>query len=72
MFTCRCGATTFDNEAEARAFNLTRIPSATGSSPNRCPQCGTSVEDHAFNGDESTDFRCYDCDGRFHSHGGPR
>lgn len=38
----------------------------------KCSLCHTFARDHAWYGDESSDFRCYDCDGRQHSHGGPQ
>lgn len=35
----------------------------------RCPRCNTFLADHPYNG--GGELRCWDCDGRPHSHGSP-
>ena len=35
---------------------------------HKCPICQTFSTDHEFFGDESSDFRCYECDMRSFSH----
>lgn len=65
-FVCNCGTTRYRTEAESNP----RIETAYGSFPKRCPVCNSNSDDHEFNGDDFSDWRCFDCDGRYHSHGG--
>jgi hypothetical protein len=62
-FYCACGATTFETEAEQHA--------AQPDGRFKCPLCKTFASDHEWSGDESSDWRCYWCDTRSGSHGGP-
>ena len=62
--TCRCGARTYPTQAEAEK--------AEPNGSFKCPTCHTFARDHEFRGDESSDYRCFDCDVRYGSHGGPR
>lgn len=54
-FRCKCGERQYATD-----------PFGTGA--GKCPTCHTFATDHEFYGDESSDFRCYDCDARSHSH----
>ena len=65
LYRCTCGRT-------VRA-------DAPSNANDHCPFCGTRPSPdlgvtigfdtgHTWYGDESSDFRCYDCDGRSHSH----
>ena len=60
---CRCGARQYPSEAEAHEAE-----------PNglfKCPTCHTFARDHSCSCNEDSDFRCYHCDVRHGSHGGP-
>jgi hypothetical protein len=62
--TCECGARRYASEADARKAE-----------PNgnfKCPVCHTFALDHECRCDEASDGRCWDCDTRHGSHGGPR
>lgn len=61
---CRCGDRRYPSMEEARAVERSGL--------DKCPRCGTFALDHPFWGDEASDWRCYDCDTRSGSHGGPR
>jgi hypothetical protein len=60
---CKCGARRYASEDEANE--------AEPNGSYKCPDCGTFAKAHPFNGDDSTDWRCYECDTRYGSHGGP-
>jgi hypothetical protein len=61
---CRCGARRYASEAEASKVERSGL--------DKCPVCQTFARDHGFWGDEFSDYRCYDCDVRSGSHGGPQ
>jgi hypothetical protein len=62
-FYCGCGANAFPSEIVARE--------AMPEGAFKCPLCNTFASDHACNCGPDTDFRCWDCDTRHGSHGGP-
>lgn len=57
---CKCGKRRYANQAEA--------DKAEWHGGLKCPDCRTFATDHTFDGDDSTDWRCYECDARYHSH----
>ena len=59
-FRCRCGAEQFATQDEQYA--------AQPKGDYKCSICRTFSTDHEFFGDESSDFRCYECDMRSFSH----
>lgn len=62
--SCKCGNRTYATMDEAHA--------AEPNGSYKCPECHTFATDHYWRGDEDSDFRCYDCDTRYGSHGVPR
>lgn len=77
-FTCTCGVTSTDSLPRSAAdhcrFCGTRPSPELGvtvASEVTLPVGRTEVwtsTGHRWSGDDFSDFRCYDCDGRHHSH----
>lgn len=61
---CRCRARRYPSQKAADA--------AEPNGSFKCPTCHTFARDHACRCDEQSDFRCWDCDVRHGSHGGPQ
>lgn len=66
---CRCGGRAYPTNEAARA--------AEPHGSFKCPTCHTFAKDHEWRGDfsdpgDAFNPRCWDCDVRLGSHGGPR